>query len=159
MKVPEGAEGPPRGLPRVSGSAPRDPWEHQREHLITKRTPKVVSWDQHVSFGGLKWVLQDQNGSLQRPKMGFEEDVVGSFWVMWAFLPAQFSKNWSISFFEKVTLLNLMPSTSPNWGGGFPGGSSYSPPAPRLSRVGPESEGVPFLGHVALLIAELFQKR
>ena len=117
MKVPEGAEGPPRGLLRVSGSAPRDPWEHQREHLITKRTPKVVSWDQHVPFGGLKWVPQDQNGSLKRPKMGFEEDVVGSCWAMWVFLLAQLLKNWSINFFEKVTLLNLMPSTSPNWGG------------------------------------------
>ena len=77
----------------------------------------MVSWDQHVPFGGLKWVPQDQNGSLKRPKMGFEEDVVGSFWVMWAFLLAQLLKNWSINFFEKVTLLNLMPSTSPNWGG------------------------------------------
>ena len=77
----------------------------------------MVSWDQHVPFGGLKWVPQDQNGSLKRPKTGFEEDVVGSFWVMWAFLLAQLLKNWSISFFEKVTLLNLMPSTSPNWGG------------------------------------------
>ena len=105
MKVPEGAEGPPRGLLRVSGSAPRDPWEHQREHLITKRTPKVVSWDQHVPFGGLKWVPQDQNGSLKRPKMGFEEDVVGSFWVMWAFLLAQLLKNWSINVFEKVMFL------------------------------------------------------
>ena len=36
---------------------------------------------------------------------------------MWAFLLAQLLKNWSISFFEKATLLNLMPSTSPNWGG------------------------------------------
>ena len=53
---PGGPEGPPRGLPRVSGSAPRDPWEHQREHLITKRSPKGVSWDQHVPFGGLQWV-------------------------------------------------------------------------------------------------------
>ena len=77
----------------------------------------MVSWDQHVPFGGLKWVPQDQNGSLKRPKMGFEEDVVGSFWVMWAFLLAELLKNWSINFFEKVTLLNLMPSTSPNWGG------------------------------------------
>ena len=77
----------------------------------------MVSWDQHVPFGGLKWVPQDQNGSLKRPKTGLEEDVVGSFWVMWAFLLAQLLKNWSISFFEKVTLLNLMPSTSPNWGG------------------------------------------
>ena len=77
----------------------------------------MVSWDQHVPFGGLKWVPQDQNGSLKRPKTGLEEDVVGSFWVMWAFLLAQLLKNWSINFFEKVTLLNLMPSTSPNWGG------------------------------------------
>ena len=46
--------------------------ERQREHLITKRTPKVVSWDQHVPFGGLKWVPKDQNGSLKRPKMDFE---------------------------------------------------------------------------------------
>ena len=79
--------------------------------------PQVVSWDQHVPFGGLKWVPQDQNGSLKRPKTGLEEDVVGSSWIMWAFLLAQLLKNWSISFFEKVTLLNLMPSTSPNWGG------------------------------------------
>ena len=71
LEGPEGPEAPPRGLPRVSGSAPRDPWEHQREHLITKRTPKVVSWDQHVPFGGLKWVPKDQNGSFKRPKMGF----------------------------------------------------------------------------------------
>ena len=67
----------------------------------------MVSWDQHVPFGGLKWIPQDQNGSLKRPKMGFEKDVVGSFWVMWAFLLAQLLKNWSINFFEKVTLLNL----------------------------------------------------
>ena len=76
----------------------------------------MVSWDYHVLFGGLKWVLQDQNGSLKRPKTGLEEDVVGSFWVMWAFLLAQLLKNWSISFFEKVTLLNLMMGPQgPKW--------------------------------------------
>ena len=81
-----------------------------------------------MPFGGLKCVPKDQNGSPKRPKMGFEEDVVGSFWVMWAFLLAQLLKNWSINFFEKVTLLNLMPSTSPNWGGDSQVAPSPQPP-------------------------------
>ena len=93
----------------------------------------MVSWDQHVPFGGLKWVPQDQNGSLKRPKTGLEEDVVGSFWVMWAFLLAQLLKNWSINFFEKVTLLNLMPSTSPNWGG-IPRWFPLFPTSPKVHR-------------------------
>ena len=88
---PGGAEGPPRGLLRVSRSAPRDPWEHQREHLITKRTPKVVSWDQHVPFGELECVPEDQNVTFERPKMGLESRRASR----------------SLNFFEKVTLLNL----------------------------------------------------
>ena len=59
---------------------------------------------------------------------------------MWAFLLAQLLKNWSIIFFEKVTLLNLMPSTSPNWGGiprwpQPPAPSPKTPPTPKGSGV------------------------
>ena len=68
----EGPEGPSRKLPRVSGSAPREPWEFQREYRTAKRSPKGVSWDQHVPFGELKWVPEDQIGTFERPKMGLE---------------------------------------------------------------------------------------
>ena len=52
---------------------------------------------------------------------------------MWAFLFAQLLKNWSISFFEKVTLLNLMPSASPN-GGGIPRWFPLFPTSPKVHR-------------------------
>ena len=86
---------------------------------------------------------------------------------MWAFLLAQLLKNWSINFFEKVTLLNLMPSTSPNRGG-IPRWPQF-PLFPTSPKVVQGRTGIvqglgqnflpPLLGHVALLIAELFQKR
>ena len=81
---------------------------------------------------------------------------------MWAFLLAQLLKNWSINFFEKVTLLNLMPSTRPNWGG-IPRWFPLFPTSPKVHRgrtgVWVRISYLPLLGHVALLIAELFQKR
>ena len=81
---------------------------------------------------------------------------------MWAFLLAQLLKNWSILYFEKVTLLNLMPSTSPNWGG-IPRWFPLFPTSPKVHRGRPGVVGQNWLpallGHVAILIVEFFFKR
>ena len=76
---------------------------------------------------------------------------------MWAFLLAQLLKNWSISFFEKVTLLNLRHSTSPNWRG-IPRWFPLFPTSPKVHPGLGQNLVGPLFGYVALLIAELFRK-
>ena len=72
---------------------------------------------------------------------------------------AQLLKNWSVIFFEMVTLFNLGPSTSPNWGG-IPRWAPV-PPIPHQPRGSPGSGADlvgPLFGSCGLLDRSTFQK-